>query len=847
MHIINGSRSRKILFFCGMLIMLIGPKEICAQSVRKDTLSTFDERMTDIVKYGARDSSFYSVNEKRAYLYGGAYVETKTTRLTAGMIVIDLEKNEIEASFLLGKDSLPTELPTLVDEGETLSCHRMRLNTKTNKAFIEDLSLKQDEFYFHMGVAKRFDNDEIHLTSGRLTTCDQEEPHYHFLLSKGVIIPEKRVVAGPMNLWISGLPTPIGLPFAIIPQQKERTKGLIFPEFIPASAYGFGIQNLGYYIPINPRLQTTVFANLYSRGSWGIRNEMDYAKRYGYTGRFSMGFQQFNNGFPNYTKNNKLTLAWSHSKAQKSNPFWNFNANVNFISDNTAKNNPDPINPDYFRNSFNSDINLNRNFLGKPITMGAKLSLRQNSIAKSIALVSPVFNVNVTRIFPFGKIITHPKSEFGKSLQRLGVSYNMEGQNKATFGDSLFNPLNTALIGQSFMNGISQNAAIQTTLGVFKNAIKVTPSITLGNKINFQQISKSYDPLLNKTVTDTLSKIGLGNEININVNATTVLYSYYRFVGKKKPILRHLMTPSVGYRYVPKLNALISANVGPNQSLINYSPFERSIYQVGNLTGASFLTFGVNNTLELKVKSDKDTVTGYRKIRVLDQFSINGNYDFMRDSMNLSDLSMNLRVSPAKWLNIVSTGLFSLYAWDSLGKTTSDYALSMGQGIGRFLSASLNSTFSITSAKGRKVLEENATATQAAWNSDFAFYSLHPEQAVYFDIPWKLNVSHVLSVNANTQKSSASASDWNWVQTIALQGDVSFTKRWNLGGNINVDVQTQRITNMNLSLNRNLHCWALSFYWTPIGGNKAFLLSIRNTSSIFRDAKLDIRKPPSFF
>ena len=66
-------------------------------------------------------------------------------------------------------------------------------------------------------------------------------------------------------------------------------------------------------------------------------------------------------------------------------------------------------------------------------------------------------------------------------------------------------------------------------------------------------------------------------------------------------------------------------------------------------------------------------------------------------------------------------------------------------------------------------------------------------------------------------------------------------------GNINVDVQTQRITNMNLSLNRNLHCWALSFYWTPIGGNKAFLLSIRNTSSIFRDAKIDIRKPPSFF
>lgn len=847
MQIINDSLSKKILFFYGMLIISFLPNWLCAQKGIKDTLSKFDDRMTDIVKYGARDSSFYLVKEKRAFLYGGAYVETKTSRLSAGMIVIDLEKNEIEASYIYGKDSALIELPTFVDEGETLTCLRMRLNTKTNKAIIENLKIKQDEFYFHMGVAKRFDNDEIHLINGRLTTCDQEEPHYHFMLSKGVVIPNKRVVAGPMNLWISGLPTPIGLPFAIIPQQKERTKGLIFPEFIPTSAYGFGFQNLGYYIPINQNIQTTVYANVYSRGSWGLRNELDYAKRYGYSGRFSMGFQQFNNGFPIYTKNNKLTISWNHSKAQKSNPYWNFNANVNFISDNTAKNNPDPINPDYFRNSFNSDINLTRNFIGKPVNMGAKISLRQNSIAKSIALVSPVLNVNVTRIFPFGKAILNPKTEIGKAVQRIGVSYNMEGQNKSTFNDSLLNPLSTDLIGQSFMNGINQNAAIQTTLGIFKNAIKLTPSLTLGNKVNFQQVTKNYNSLTNTTVTDTIQKIGMGSEVNFNINATTILYSYYRFVGKNKPILRHLMTPSIGYRYVPKLNSLVSANVGPNQSLISYSPFERSIYQVGNLTGSSFLTFGVNNTLELKVKSDKDTVTGYKKIRILDQFSIQGNYDFMKDSMNLSDLSLNLRVSPAKWLNVVSSGVFSFYGWDSLGKTSSIHAWKMDQGLGRFLSTSINSTFSITSSKGRKVLEEKSTEAQKAWNSDYAFFALHPEQAVYFDIPWKVNVSHVLSINANLQKNNINPSDLIFVQTLALQGDVSFTKRWNLGGNINVDVQTQRITNMNLSLNRNLHCWALSFYWTPIGGNKSFLLSIRNTSSIFRDAKIDIRKPPAFF
>ena len=49
-----------------------------------------------------------------------------------------------------------------------------------------------------------------------------------------------------------------------------------------------------------------------------------------------------------------------------------------------------------------------------------------------------------------------------------------------------------------------------------------------------------------------------------------------------------------------------------------------------------------------------------------------------------------------------------------------------------------------------------------------------------------------------------------------------------------------------ISLNRNLHCWALSFYYVPVGGNRSFLLSIRNTSSIFKDAKIEFRKPPGF-
>ena len=77
-------------------------------------------------------------------------------------------------------------------------------------------------------------------------------------------------------------------------------------------------------------------------------------------------------------------------------------------------------------------------------------------------------------------------------------------------------------------------------------------------------------------------------------------------------------------------------------------------------------------------------------------------------------------------------------------------------------------------------------------------------------------------------------------------GDISFTKRWKLASTINLDLEDVGVTNARFSLSRNMHCWSLAFHWTPIGGNKSFLFSIRSTSSLFKDAKIDIRKPPAF-
>jgi hypothetical protein len=820
---------------------------VTAQQKMKDSTEINNNLLESIVSYSANDTINADLKNRKVHLVGNAKVQMEDITIIAGYILIDLKINEILATYRYDKDSNKIELPSFTDGNEAIRCETMRYNIKTKKGYLKELDLKQDEFFFQMANAKRQSDEEVHYRKGKLSTCDLDNPHYHFQMSKGIIIPNERIVSGPFNLYINGIPTPLGLPFAIIPNQKKKTSGLLFPEFIPLSQYGFGFQNLGYYIPINDKIQISAYANLYSRGSWGIRNDLDYAKKYGFSGNLSLGFQQFRSGFPSNQNNNKVSVNWSHRKEAKSNPFWGFSSNVNFISDNNSKNNLDPINPEYFNNSFNSDININRLFPSKPLTMGMKISIRQNSLAKNISLISPIFNANLTRVFPFKNSFKSTNTEFKKTIARIGISYNLEAQNRSTFKDSLIQQADFGAISREFFNGISQNASLQTSIGLFRNSIKLNPVMNYGNKINFQQIEKTYNSTLNNTNIDTLRRFGMAQELNMSLNMTSVLYSYFRVIGKSKPLMRHLMTPSIGYRYVPKLNSLITSNAGVNQSAVVYSPFERSIYTAGNTQAASLLTFGLNNSLELKVKSEKDTLTGFKKIRLIDQFSLTGFYDFLKDSMQLSNIAMNLRISPASWINFVSNATFSPYSWDTIsGKTAGAYASAKGQGIGRILNTSLTTSITLAPKSSRDKIAESGEQRNTNWDSDFNYFALHPEQAIYFDIPWKISLSHVYSLNANQAISNLSKEKFFQTQTLVMNGDVSFTKRWNISGNLNINVNSLKLTNAFISLNRNLHCWALSFYYVPVGGNRSFLLSIRNTSSIFKDAKIEFRKPPGF-
>lgn len=821
-----------------------------------DTMYVNDEDFDTPVFYNAEDSIYADLRNEVIHLYGKAVVDNGEVRLDAGYIVIDLKSQEVKATYRYDADSNMVEFPKFTDGSDEVLAQTLRYNFETKKAFIEEVAIQQDENFLKMGVGKRQANEEIHFLKGRFTSCDLEEPHYHFHLTKAVMIPNKKIVSGPMNLWLGGVPTPIGLPFSIIPQVEDKTGGLIFPNFVAPSTYGFGIEDLGYYWPISDKLQTTFFATILSRGTWGIRSQIDYNVRYKFNGNLNVRFDQFREGFPETRAQNKTTIIWSHNKDLKSSPYWTFRSNVNFQSDNNAQNNINPNNQDYFKNTLSSDINISRKFPGKPFLVGGKISLRQNSLTNNISLQSPVINANMTRIFPFKRLIkpTGNLKGFRELARQFSVTYNFEGQNQALFEDTLLRDRNYTEIGNKFKNGISNNVRLATTSSLFKNILKITPSMDYANYLNFQQVRKSYDIPTNTLTTDTLQQLGMAQTLNVGASATTVLYSYYRFVGKNQPLLRHLLTPSISYSWRPNLNPVDEYYTDTDTVL--YSRFENSAYTISSTRDQNILSFGVNNTLQLKRKSEKDTVDGFQRISLIDAFSIRSSYDLQDSITPFTDFTFSMRTSPFDFVNIVATANLSPYNWnDTTGATITnvkDYAWNSrkGQGLkrlGRFTRFNVTTSFTLTSKKGRERLKNAVDNIGENWNADYNYYYLHPEQFLDFEIPWKATFSHVYTLTVNQGISDSNPDRFTKVQTLMFQGDISFTKRWKISTRTNFDLKEGKITNSRVSLNRDMHCWALSFDWIPIGLNQSFLLTLRSTSGFLQSLPpLKLPRPPAF-
>ncbi|OZV68642.1 putative LPS assembly protein LptD [Winogradskyella aurantia] len=844
----------------------LNTKEI--DSIKQDSIKK-DEFLEDIVKYTAKDYVSINQRKQKIYLYNQAKVTYQDMEITAGVIEIDYNTNTVYAGRL--KDSTGySQRPVFTQGSNVIEPDSIIFNTDTKKALVYNSRTEQQGFYVKSPVTKK-ENDSVYfMKNGKFTTSENEEdPEYQFITSKMKLVPNKKVIVGPTIMEIYGVPTPIGLPFAFFPMTKKQTSGIIFPSFgeDTGNDRGYFLQNGGYYFAISDYVDLAVLGDYYTNGSYGLRIESNYAKRYGFRGNVSFRYENLLNserGFPDFAQNTIYNIRWSHSQDPKANPNSRFSASVNLGSSQFFQQSINQVNQaNFLNNTLASSVSYSKTFQGEPqINLNLTATHSQNTNTQAINLTLPTLQASMTRVFPFA-----PKNGAKKgAIQNINFQVNTRGEYRISTTDSLFGK---SEMFDDALAGMQHSIPVTTNFKVF-NHFSVSASANLQETWTLNTIRRFYDQVNDEVVTIDQSGFDRFFTYNASASVGTTLYGLFNFEkeGKDPKIqaIRHVIRPSLSYSITPAFDQyyetfeIIDADGTTSEE---YTRFENSIFGRPSDRFASNIGIGIGNNIEAKVRPKDSTSTESKKIFLLNNLNLATSYNVAADSLNWSPLNINGGTQILnKKMNINFGMSLNPYALDSNNNIVNTFNINNGGSLFRLTSANLNISYSLSndSFSGREDQEDDIDQEQAALangrvdglfgkTEDFADRRLSDDdkdkkreddnsEFYNYKIPWNLRLAYAVNYT-NTRRQDQISS-----QSLMFSGDIELSPRWSVGVSSGYDFLNNGFTFTQLRFERDLLSWRMNFTWVPIGDRTSWNFFIGIKSSLLKDLKYDQRRQP---
>ena len=858
----------------------------------KDSLSKKTDLETTVF-YSAIDSTVLDAEKQVVNLYGGAKLKYGNIALEADYIRLDWSKNEVFAKGTLDTATKKIiGLPVFTQGQDKYDSEEVRYNFKSKRASIKAIVTQQGEGFVQGKTVKKDEEDNLYIRNAIYTTCNLTHPHFHIKASKIKVVGKKEIISGPFHFELNDIPLPIGLPFGFFPysQPKEAGKsGVIVPTYgEEPTGRGFYLREGGYYWAASENIGVRFTGQIYSKGGWGLGANSQYNKRYRFAGSFNLAFNRNTNGDEfSPTKRNDFSLQWSHSPQSRGNS--SFSASVNIASN--SYNQFNTFNSQqYLSNTIGSSVQYTKN-IGQTIRTGISLRINQNTTTR-VFDAGTEFNFGLNQFQPFKR-----KNSLGDQFLdqfRLGLDFSG--------GISMTNQVSDPYTRYEFdvypresnsQRGIIQKPFVPKTMdelppGVipvdastlpllwekaqtkFNYSIPLSlPNLKLNKYVNLtpgvswsgNMYTRSYKYTYMKSdSTVRIDTIGglpkFNSQLSFSASMNTRIYGTLRFKKGRLEALRHTIAPSISLSYTPDYS---DPTYGYYQDVrINNRKFinKEGVEQVGDIRristfdprqmsygGASgSISFGLQNTLEAKLKTKSDTATKQNeKVTILDNFGINGSYNLLAKEYPLSNLNFNTNSRVSEFdINIGGSFDPYLYVNDKLffdvGRRTPDLMLSQGEGLARLtaLNLSIGRRFAPAKSKNLKTSTNASEAQLKQINRNIDDY-------VDWNVPWTFSFSYQFSMN---RMGLAAAQQ---ISGLTFQGDLSLTEKWKFSMSSGYDFKYSGLTYTNMSVHRDLHCWELNFNWTPIaspfyGRASNYSFDLRVKSSLLQELKISRRR-----
>lgn len=807
-----------------------------------------------------RDSLIYDVKNRLVFVYGAGDLTYEENNLKADRMILDVETKEIFGTGQMDTMTKKMTRPEFTQASGVYTMDTLRFNLESKKAKIIGVAMQDGEGFLTARESKKMDDNVTYIRDGRYTTCDHlEHPHFYIAMTKAKVIPGKKIVTGPAYFVIEDVPLYLGIPGGFFPITAGPQSGFIFPTYGEEARRGFYIRDGGYYFRFGDYADLALTANVYTLGSWGVTAATNYALRYKFAGNLLANYEQTVLGEKNtvdYQNSGQFKLQWSHKQDPKFHPSSQFSASVNFSTAGYNKSATTSMN-DHLNTQTNSSVSYSKSWTAGTTSINLTLSFRhsQNSRDSTISLTLPDVSFSVGSFAPFKR-----KNAAGKQkwYEKITISYSMSAQN-STGSNTKERDLFTRKTVEELQNGIRHSIPVKTSFNILK-FISFSPSLTYNEVWNFKRRLQYWDPGMgeNGMKVEREPEFGFYRSYNFSGSGSFSTKLYGMFQPKRKEgktgwlqAVRHVMTPTIGFTLAPnfknpRFGMQHYVQSDQNGTVSPYNPYLGSpgISMPGEAQAA--INFSLSNQLEMKVKGKRDTTANGRKIVLLEQLSLSGSYDFLRDSNKLSNISLTFRTGPIFKnfaVNVSAT-------WDPYkvinegGRTIRTRYYNVGKGkFGRIANAGTSLGYSFNSnAPAQPALNDmNSPQFVGAYSNPYDMsVNIDPATrrqymaASYYDfnIPWQAGINYSVNYTDDGVKKKIT-------QTLGFNGSLTITGKWGFTFSGGFDIAKGRLTPMQLALNRDLHCWAMSFSWVPFGQMKSYMFHIGVKAGMLRDLKYD--------
>lgn len=824
------------------------------------------------VIYEASDSIVFT-KDGYAHLYGEGKVNYQNIELTSAVITMNMDSSTVFAKGVADTTGVETGTPIFKDGETPYESKIMRYNFKTKKGFINNIVTQQGEGYVTSEEGKKGADDEIYMRHGKYTTCDNHEhPHFYLRLSMAKVRPKKNVVFGPAQLVVEDVPLPIAVPFGFFPFNSSYSSGFIMPTYGDEMNRGFYLRDGGYYFAISDQMDLKVLGEIFTKGSWGLSAASNYNKRYKFSGSFNASYLVTKTGeknMPDYSVSKDFRIQWSHRQDAKANPNSSFLASVNFATSSYDRSSLSSLyNPQqYSQNTKASSVSYSRNFPEIGLNISSTFNITQNTRDSSLSMTLPDVNISLNRIYPFKR-----KKSVGDErwYEKISLQYTGSITNSISTKDNLL--FKTPLT--QWENGMQHKIPVSATFNLFKY-INIVPSFNYTERWYLRKVKQSYDasPTSRDHVKrDTINGFNRLYDYNLSLQMNTKLYGMYKplFMKSKELQIRHVFTPTVSYTYTPDFgksrygyyDTYTYTDEDGEVRTVEYSPYEGAVYGYPGKNMSQNISFSVDNNIEMKMKSDKDT-TGYKKISLIDQLGASLSYDVA--NKRWSDLSMNLRLKLTKSYTFNMNASFATYAYefDENGNVVVGDRTEWSYGrFGRFQGYSGSFSYTLNNDtfkklfgkkeedeknkdnKGKEENEDEETDEETEEQNNNSNMrktekaSVDSDGYLAFKFPWSVSLSYSYSIREDRSKDiniKTMRYPYSLTHSLNVSGNFKIGSRWNMTYSTGYDFTSKEMSMTTLNITRDLHCFNMSC-GLVFGPFTSYNFSIRANSSMLTDA-----------